>query len=137
MRSPRSAIVLTSSVLVLVAVVAAGCGGGSDDGAIAQTTTTTAATTTTATTATEPGDVQAMSGARLFSTNCQSCHGPDGADGPVGPNLQKSSVAENLAQVMQQIRNGGGAMPPFSDVLSDEEIDVVAHYVVEQIAPKQ
>ena len=98
---------------------------------------TTAATTTTTRTVTEPGDVQAMSGARLFSTNCQSCHGPDGADGPVGPNLQESSVAENLAQVMQQIRNGGGAMPPFSDVLSDEEIDVVARYVVEQLAPKK
>ena len=27
-------------------------------------------------------------------------------------------------------------MPPFSGVLSDEEIDTVAHYVVEQIAPK-
>jgi mono/diheme cytochrome c family protein len=78
-----------------------------------------------------------VNGAQLFSTNCQPCHGPDGADGPVGPNLQKSSLAENLARVTQQIRNGGGAMPPFSDVLSDEEIDVVARYVVEQIAPKQ
>jgi mono/diheme cytochrome c family protein len=136
-RFPRRAIVLTSSALALVAGIATGCGGGSDQKAIAQTTTTTAATTTSATTATEPGKAQAVSGARLFSTNCQPCHGPDGANGSVGPNLQKSPVAENLARVMQQIRNGGGAMPPFSDVLSDEEIDVVAHYVVEQIAPKQ
>jgi mono/diheme cytochrome c family protein len=135
-RFSRRAIVLTASALALVAGVAAGCGGGSDQRAIARTTTTPA-TTTAATTAAEPGKAQAVSGARLFSTNCQPCHGPDGANGSVGPNLQKSPVAENLARVMQQIRNGGGAMPPFSDVLSDEQIDVVAHYVVEQIAPKQ
>jgi hypothetical protein len=35
-----------------------------------------------------------------------------------------------------QIRHGGGAMPPFSGVLSAAQIDAVAHYVVEQIAPK-
>ena len=59
-----------------------------------------------------------------------------GAGGHVGPNLQKSPVAEHLAQVEKQVRHGGGAMPPFSGVLSDKEIDAVAHYVVEQIAPK-
>ena len=37
----------------------------------------------------------------------------------------------------RQVRNGGGGMPPFADVLSDEEIDAVAQYVVEEIAPKQ
>ena len=45
-------------------------------------------------------------------------------------------MAEDLARVEEQVRNGGGAMPPFAGVLSDEEIDTVAHYVVEQIAPK-
>jgi mono/diheme cytochrome c family protein len=131
-RFPRRAIALAASALALVALVTSGCGGSSDEGAIAQTTTTSAAPTTTAT---APAD--ARDGARLFSANCQSCHGPDGADGPVGPNLQRSSVAENLARVTHQVQNGGGAMPPFSGVLSDQEIDVVAHYVVEQIAPKE
>ena len=139
MRNPQRAIVLTLTALALVSV-GSGCGGGADEETIARTTNTSATTATTATTtttATEPSDGQAVSGARLFSTNCQSCHGPDGADGPVGPNLQKSSVAENLAQVTRQIRNGGGAMPSFSGVLSDQKIDVIARYVVEQIAPKQ
>jgi quinohemoprotein ethanol dehydrogenase len=77
-----------------------------------------------------------MSGAALFSSNCESCHGTDGAGGHVGPNLQKSAVAGNLAQVETQIRNGGGGMPPFAGVLSDEEIDTVANYVVNEIAPK-
>jgi mono/diheme cytochrome c family protein len=40
------------------------------------------------------------------------------------------------SQVEKQVRNGGGTMPPFPGVLSAEEIDAVAHYVVEQIAPK-
>jgi mono/diheme cytochrome c family protein len=127
-RSPLRAIVLTLTALALVGGAATGCGGG-DDGA--------STAPPPATTATETGDGQAASGAKLFSSNCESCHGPDGAGGHVGPNLQKSSVAENLARVEKQVRNGGGAMPPFSDVLSDEEIDTVAKYVVEEIAPKQ
>jgi cytochrome c551 len=127
-RSPLRAIVLTLTALALAGGVASGCGGGDDEASTSPPP---------ATTATETGDAQAASGAQLFSANCSSCHGPDGAGGEVGPNLQKSSVAENLAQVEQQVRDGGGGMPPFADVLSDEEIDTVAHYVVEQIAPKQ
>ena len=125
--APLRAVVLTLSVLALVGGMASGCGGGDDETATAPPTTAAA---------TQPGNGQAASGAELFSNNCQSCHGPNGAGGHVGPDLQKSSVAENLAQVETQVRNGGGAMPPFADVLSDEEIDTVAHYVVEQIAPK-
>jgi mono/diheme cytochrome c family protein len=128
MRSSLRAVVLTLSVLTLVGGVASGCGGGDDETATAPTTTAAA---------TQPGDGQAASGAELFSNNCESCHGPDGAGGHVGPDLQKSAVAEDLARVEEQVRNGGGAMPPFANVLSDAEIDTVAHYVVEQIAPKQ
>jgi mono/diheme cytochrome c family protein len=126
-RSPLRAIVLTVTALAFAGGVLSGCGGGNDNASPPPPP---------ATTATETGDGQATSGAQLFSSNCESCHGPNGAGGHVGPNLQKSSVAENLAKVEKQIRNGKGAMPAFSDVLSDEEIDVVAHYVVEQIAPK-
>jgi quinohemoprotein ethanol dehydrogenase len=126
MRRTRGAIVLALSILALGG--ASGCGGSDEEASTAPATTTTA---------TETGAGQAASGAELFSENCQSCHGAEGAGGHVGPDLQKSSVAENLAQVEEQVRNGGGGMPPFADVLSDEEIDAVAQYVVEQIAPKQ
>lgn len=125
--SPLQAMVVTLTALALMGGVASGCGGGNDDASTAPPP---------ATTATETGDGQAASGAQLFSSNCQSCHGVDGTGGHVGPDLQKSSVAEDLAKVEKQVRNGGGAMPPFSDVLSDEEIDVLSHYVVEEIAPK-
>jgi mono/diheme cytochrome c family protein len=121
--------VVSAAAALIVAGVTSGCGGGNK-------ATVAATTTGAATTATTTGGSQVASGAQLFSNNCESCHGPMGAGGHVGPNLQKSPVAEHLAQVETQIRNGGGAMPPFSGVLSDKEIDTVAHYVVEQIAPK-
>jgi quinohemoprotein ethanol dehydrogenase len=124
-RRPLRRIVLTA--LVLVGGVVSGCGGGGSK-STAEPTTTTIATETAA--------APAASGAQLFSDNCETCHGPNGAGGHVGPDLQKSPVAEDLARVEKQIRNGGGAMPPFDGVLSDNEIDVVAKYVVEQIAPK-
>jgi quinohemoprotein ethanol dehydrogenase len=126
-RTPLRAMVLTLAVLALMGGVVSGCGGGNDEASTAPPP---------ATTATETDDGQASSGAQLFSSNCQSCHGVEGTGGHVGPDLQKSSVAEDLAKVEKQVRNGGGAMPPFADVLSDEEIDVLSRYVVEEIAPK-
>ena len=117
---------LAAAVLAL-AGGASGCGGGDDEATPEPPPTMTD---------TEPGDGQPSSGAQLFSDNCESCHGVEGAGGHVGPNLQTSPVAENLSQVEKQVRNGGGAMPPFSGALSDEEIDVVSQYVVEQIGPK-
>lgn len=127
-RWPLRTIVPTLTVLVLAGGIASGCGGGGEKKATSEPTP--------ATTTTTPAPSQAVSGAKLFSDNCESCHGTNGAGGHIGPNLQKSSVAENLAKVEKQVRNGKGAMPPFEGVLSGEEIDVVAHYVVEKIAPK-
>ena len=127
-RWPLRTILPTLTVLVLAGGIASGCGGGGEKKATSEPTP--------ATTTTTPAPSQAVSGAKLFSDNCESCHGTNGAGGHIGPNLQKSSVAENLAKVEKQVRNGKGAMPPFKSVLSGEEIDVVAHYVVEQIAPK-
>jgi quinohemoprotein ethanol dehydrogenase len=123
--------VLTVAALALVGV-ASGCGGGGSNATVAPTTTAATTATTTATT----GGGATASGAAIFSNNCESCHGPMGAGGHVGPNLQKSPVAGHLDRVENQVRHGGGAMPPFSGVLSDKEIDAVAHYVVEEIAPK-
>jgi mono/diheme cytochrome c family protein len=126
-RRPLRTIVPTLTVLVLVGGVVSGCGGGGSKSTAEPTTTTTA---------TETAAAPAASGAQLFSDNCETCHGPNGAGGHVGPNLQKSPVAENLARVEKQIRNGSGAMPPFEGMLSNDQIDVIAKYVVEQIAPK-
>ena len=127
-RRPLCTIVPTLTVLVLAGGIANGCGGGGEKKA---TSEPTPATTTTA-----PAPSQAASGAKLFSDNCESCHGTNGAGGHIGPNLQKSAIAVSLAKVEKQVRNGGTVMPPFKGVLSGAEIDAVAHYVVEEIAPK-
>lgn len=120
-RSVVHTLSLAAAAFIVVGV-AGGCGGGGNKTTVAPTTTT--------------GGTKVAAGAQLFTDNCESCHGTMGAGGHVGPNLQKSAVAGHLDQVENQIRHGGGAMPPFSGVLSDQEIGTVAHYVVEQIAPK-
>jgi len=130
-RSAVHTLSLAAAAFIVVGV-AGGCGGGGNKTTVAPTTTTTPTTATTTTT----GGTKVAAGAQLFTDNCESCHGTMGAGGHVGPNLQKSPVAGHLDQVENQIRHGGGAMPPFSGVLSDQEIGTVAHYVVEQIAPK-
>jgi quinohemoprotein ethanol dehydrogenase len=120
---------MTLTALALAGGVASGCGGGGGKSSAEPTTTTTA-------TETETASAPAAGGAQLFSDNCESCHGRNGTGGHVGPDLQKSPVAENLARVKKQIRSGRGAMPPFEGVLSSNQIDVLAQYVVKQIAPK-
>ena len=127
-RRPLRTIVPTLTVLVLVGGIASGCGGGGNKKATSEPPP--------ATTTTTPAPSQAASGAKLFSDNCESCHGTNGAGGHIGPNLQKSAIAVSLAKVEKQVRNGGTVMPPFKGVLSGAEIDAVAHYVVEQIAPR-
>jgi quinohemoprotein ethanol dehydrogenase len=122
------AIVLTVIALAFAGAVLSGCGGSSNEASSPPPPPET--------TATETGGGQATTGAQLFSDNCESCHGANGTGGHVGPDLQKSSVAESLPKVEKQVREGKGVMPSFANVLSAEEIDTVAHYVVEQIAPK-
>lgn len=125
-RQPLRTIVPTLTVLVLAGGIASGCGGGKK----------AASEPPPATTTTAPAPNQAANGAKLFSDNCESCHGTNGAGGHIGPNLQKSAIAGNLAKVEKQVRNGGAVMPPFKSVLSGAEIDAVARYVVKQIAPR-
>jgi len=70
-------------------------------------------------------------GAKLFaSEGCGGCHTMAAAKstGTVGPNLDDLKPA--FDKVVSQVTNGGGAMPPFGDKLSAEEIQDVAAYVV-------
>ena len=64
------------------------------------------------------------------SAGCGSCHilADAGTTGTVGPDLDQSSA--DVEQAFEQIMNGGGGMPAFSDQLSEQEIADVAAYVV-------
>jgi cytochrome c553 len=91
------------------------------------TATETTETTTTETTAAVEGDPAA--GKAIFVTNCGGCHtlSDAGTSGSVGPNLDDAQPDEAL--VVDRVTNGQGVMPPFADVLTEQQIADVAAYV--------
>jgi mono/diheme cytochrome c family protein len=77
-----------------------------------------------------PGGDPLAEGKEVFaSAGCGTCHtlADAGTSGTVGPNLDESRPSKELA--VDRVTNGGGAMPPFADQLSPEQIDAVAAYV--------
>lgn len=65
----------------------------------------------------------------IFTASCAACHTLSKADasGQVGPNLDQLSLAPPAVE--QQIRQGGGGMPPFEGQLSDDEIEALVQYL--------
>lgn len=120
MRSVRTAVALTSLVLA-VGGVAAGCGGSDGDEA--------APPPATETTPDDSGGGSVDGAAVYADAGCGGCHTLAAADssGTVGPSLDGAGLDADT--VAEQVRNGGGAMPGFSDSLSDEEIQAVAEFV--------
>ena len=79
------------------------------------------------------GALNAEAGGEVFAENCSVCHGADGLGGNGGPDLTTMPKAKEQAGAEEQVTNGGGGMPPFGGILSEEEIKNVAAYVVEDI----
>jgi mono/diheme cytochrome c family protein len=114
-------------LVVLLLLVAAGCGGDDDS----DSAEPPAATTTETTGGDETGD--AASGEMVFaSAGCGGCHTFEaaGSTGSTGPNLDEASPS--FDEVVEQVTNGGGAMPAFGDELSEQEIQDVAAFVTGQ-----
>ena len=74
----------------------------------------------------------------LFAQACAKCHGADGrgglamvANGPRPIDLTSSEWqrARTDQELATAIRTGRGAMPPFADVLTAQQIDALASYV--------
>jgi cytochrome c6 len=79
-----------------------------------------------------------VDGAALFGQACAKCHGADGtgglpsvANGPRPVDLTAATwhATRSDAEVITAIRDGRGAMPPFSGVLSADQIAALAAYV--------
>jgi quinohemoprotein ethanol dehydrogenase len=71
-------------------------------------------------------------GQRLFEETCVICHGPDGKGGQGG-----GAPLENMTSVanaIQTITDGRNNMPPFTGILTAEQIRDVASYVVERLS---
>ena len=118
----RLALLIVAGLLI---VVAAGCGG-DDDSDSAEPPAT--ATETTGDEDGATGD--AANGETVFaSAGCGGCHTFEaaGSTGSVGPNLD--DISASFDEVVEQVTNGGGAMPAFGDELSAQEINDVAAFV--------
>jgi mono/diheme cytochrome c family protein len=107
------------------------CGGSSSSSSASSgTEPASAAATTRATAATTAASaVTAAAGKKVFLATCTSCHtlADAGSTGTVGPNLD--DLEPDMATVVHQVTNGGGAMPAFAGRLSDVQIKSVAKYV--------
>ena len=120
MRRTKLPVLLVAGALALVA---AGCGSDDDSD-----TAEPPAATTTENGGGETGD--AANGEQVYvAAGCGGCHTFEaaGSTGSVGPNLDDASPSFDL--VVEQVTNGGGAMPAFGDELSEQEIRDVAAFV--------
>ena len=65
----------------------------------------------------------------LNKANCAACHtlAEAGSNSQIGPNLNQ--IKPNMMRVMSVVKNGIGIMPPLEGLLSNQEIEAVAHYV--------
>ena len=75
-------------------------------------------------------------GEQVFSANCSACHA--GGNNAIMPEktLKKDALEENsmnsIAAITTQVTNGKNAMPAFGGRLSEEDIQNVANYVLNQ-----
>jgi mono/diheme cytochrome c family protein len=123
--SVRRSLLALILILGALALVAAGCGGDDDSGSAEPPAATT---TEDGGGGGETGD--ATNGEQVFAAaGCGGCHTFEaaGSSGSVGPNLD--DAAPSYDAVVEQVTNGGGAMPAFGDELSEQEIQDVAAFV--------
>ena len=65
----------------------------------------------------------------LEAGNCAACHtlSDAGSNAIIGPNLNE--IRPDVSRILMTVKNGIGVMPAMEGILSDEEIEAVAHYV--------
>ena len=64
----------------------------------------------------------------LEGGNCAACHSlaDAGSIADIGPNLNQ--IRPQVQTILMAVRNGIGVMPAMEGILTDEEIEAVAHY---------
>lgn len=108
---PRGVRLGLAAALTAVLTLAAGaCGGSDGGGAVA-------------------------SGKSVYDKRCATCHGGRG-QGFVGPPVGGGRMVTKYPEVADMraiVVDGRNQMPPWGNVLSDEEIDAVVQYVREEL----
>jgi cytochrome c6 len=83
-----------------------------------------------------PALADELDGKQIFSANCSACH--LGGNNVILANkaLRKEDLEKygmnSLEAIRTQVKNGKNAMPAFGNRLTDEQIEAVANYVLEQ-----
>ena len=79
----------------------------------------------------------AANGKTIFETKCGLCHNADNKDKKIGPGLKgikdgkmPSGKDANHDTVLENLNKGGGGMPAFEKLLSDQEKEDVVAYVL-------
>jgi mono/diheme cytochrome c family protein len=73
-----------------------------------------------------------MSGEELFNNVCRGCHMPDGrgASGAGSyPSLANNQNLQSSGYPITLVVRGQRAMPPFGDMMSDDQVAAVVNYV--------
>ena len=73
-----------------------------------------------------------MSGEELFNNVCRGCHMPDakGASGAGSyPSLAKNQNLQSSGYPITLVVRGQRAMPPFGDMMNDDQVAAVVNYV--------
>ena len=76
---------------------------------------------------------QITQGRQLFNDwSCSACHvlSDAGGTGPVGPSLDGNAQIDHDF-IVGRVTHGQGAMPGFGGQMSDEEIDLLAKYIMQ------
>lgn len=76
---------------------------------------------------------QVAAGRQLFQNwSCSACHVLTDANGHghIGPSLDGNTAMDH-AFVVSRVTNGQGAMPGFGGQMTDEEIDLLATYIMQ------
>ncbi len=78
-------------------------------------------------------------GAKIFKTNCETCHGPQGrGDGPIGESLDpkpqdlaelQSVVADDYLYWRIAEGSPGTSMPPWKNILTEEQIWQIVAFI--------
>ncbi len=72
---------------------------------------------------------KALSGHQIFMKHCKICHGADGKMGLNGAKLLPDSEL-SLEERIKHISQGKGAMQPYKDILTAEQIQAVAEFTL-------
>ena len=67
-------------------------------------------------------------GEDVYNTNCAICHGDNLVNTGQTFDLRRLK-ADERPRFENSVRNGKNQMPPWKDVLSDEQIDQLWHYI--------